>query len=247
MTALNHGLVTCNTSRCVSLNFFFVTKTIFVSIHVAISRILNASSTLASFLVLFFPLFAFNSHAAEGPLLSDGDRESIYFFSYHCPGCYAVNEYITLYDLSKKNIDLIRIPVYSDGGNWQTGANVHILINTIASTQNLSDIKKSKFGFFIVSTMSDVLLEKDDYKLAFRIAGYPVSDVEFDTAWRSIPIYLSSANEILKQARLENEGYLKTPSIRVYANSKVSWVFLDEKSSHPGVEFVKKVNEAFND
>lgn len=247
MTALNQGLVARNTSRRIPLNFFVVTKTIFASVRVAIRRTLNTSPAPTSFLVLFFSLFSFSSHATDSALLSDGEQESIYFFSYHCPGCYAVNEYITLYDLSQKNIDLIRIPVYSEGGNWQVGANVHILINTIASTQDLSDIKKSKFGFFVVSTMSDELLEKDDYKRAFRIAGYPVSDLEFDTAWRSIPIYLSSATEILQQARLENDGALMTPSIRVYNNSKVSWVVLDETSSHPGVDFVKKVNEAFND
>lgn len=191
--------------------------------------------------------FGVNANASEAPLIGHKDAETVYFFSYHCPGCLALNDFISLYDEHKQSVDLIRIPVFSDGSPWVVGAKIHILLNTLKATQDDSDIARSKLGFFLATSMADELISDNDFLRAFRVAGYDISDEDFAAAWRSLPIYLTSATAILNEARDEVGEDFRTPSVRVFSGGKVKWVFLDENAKSPGVKFVKELNGAFHD
>lgn len=96
------------------------------------------------FMMLTYPLASRAEH-----LVAEDEKstEVLYFFSYHCSGCYALNQYITLYDEVNKDVELRRIPVFSDGSDWEKGAKLHVLLNTLPEMRNMSPIQKARLAF----------------------------------------------------------------------------------------------------
>lgn len=192
---------------------------------------------LALMLMLAIP----SASQAEHLISEDAkSTETIYFFSYHCGGCYALNQYITLYDEMSDDVNIHRVPVFSKGSEWVTGAKLHVLLNTLPETRAMTTIKKSKIGFLIVSMVSDELKTASDFYNAISASGVDVSIDNFRLAWSELDVYLEGAEYIISQASKEIE--IKTPLVRVSKNGHVEWVSIDVDAENPGTDFVKKLN-----
>jgi hypothetical protein len=192
---------------------------------------------LALMLMLAIP----SASQAEHLISEDAkSTETIYFFSYHCGGCYALNQYITLYDEMSDDVNIRRVPVFSKGSEWTIGAKLHVLLNTLPETRAMTTIKKSKIGFLIVSMVSDELKTASDFYNAISASGVDVSIDNFRLAWSELDVYLEGAEYIINQASEEIE--IKTPLVRVSKNGHVEWVSIDVDAENPGTDFVKKLN-----
>lgn len=192
---------------------------------------------LALMLALAIPSVSQAEH-----LISEDTKstETIYFFSYHCSGCYALNQYITLYDDMSDDVNIRRVPVFSKGSGWETGAKLHVLLNTLPETRDMTTIKKSKIGFLIVTMVSDELKTASDFYNAISASGVDVSVDNFRLAWSELGVYLEGAEYIIDQANKEVE--IKTPLVRVSKNGHVEWVSIDVDADNPGTDFVKRLN-----
>jgi hypothetical protein len=192
---------------------------------------------LALMLILAFPPVSKAEH-----LISDDPQstETVYFFSYHCSGCYALNQYITLYDDMSDDVNIRRVPVFSKGSSWEVGAKLHVLLNTLPETREMTAIKKSKIGFLIITMVSEELKSASDFYNAISASGVDVSIDNFRLAWSELDVYLEGAEYILTQANKEVE--VKTPLVRVSKNGHVEWVSINVDADNPGTDFVKRLN-----
>ena len=177
-------------------------------------------------------------------LISDdaSKPEVIYFFSYHCSGCFALNQYITLYDEMNAEVAIKRVPVFSDGSKWEQGAKLHVLLNTLPETRDMPAIQKSKLGFMIIGMVSDEMETPEDYHNAFLAAGINVSSSNFKLAWSELGVYLEGAKYILEQAGQETQ--IKTPLVRVSRGNSIEWISVNGESDNPGIDFVQRLNGA---
>lgn len=189
-------------------------------------------------------MLAFSSASRSAHLISDDNSktEVVYFFSYHCSGCLALNQYITLYDEINKELDITRVPVFSENSKWQQGARLHVLLNTLPETRDLPSIQKSKLGFMIIGMISDSLESEVDYHNAFEAAGIDVSLSNFKLAWSELDVYLQGATYILEQAGKETK--IKTPLVRVSKGGHVLWLSVNSAPENPGVDFIQRLNGA---
>ncbi len=192
---------------------------------------------LAFMLILAFPSVSQAKHLISEDLQS---TETVYFFSYHCGGCYALNQYITLYDDMSDDINIRRVPVFSKGSEWEVGAKLHVLLNTLPETRDMTTIKKSKIGFLITSMVSEEMKTASDFYNAISASGVDVSIHNFRLAWSELDVYLEGAEYIIAQANKEVE--IKTPLVRVSKNGHVEWVSIDVDADNPGTDFVKRLN-----
>jgi hypothetical protein len=196
---------------------------------------------ISCLMMLVYPLASSAKH-----LVSDNQKstEIIYFFSYHCSGCYALNQYITLYDEVNEKINLRRIPVFSEGSEWEKGAKLHVLLNTLPETRDMSSIKKSKIGFLITSMVSKDMNSPSDFYDAIEASGVDLSPKNFKLAWSELDVYLEGASYILEQASEEEK--IKTPLVRVSKNGHINWISIDIEKNNPGVDFIQRLNREVN-
>lgn len=192
---------------------------------------------LALMLTLALP----SASKAEHLISEDAkSTETIYFFSYHCSGCYALNQYITLYDDMSDDVNIRRVPVFSKGSRWEPGAKLHVLLNTLPETRDMTAIKKSKIGFLVIAMVSEELKSASDFYNAISASGIDVSIDNFKLAWSELDVYLEGAEYIIDQASKEIE--VKTPLVRISKNGHVEWVSINDDADNPGTDFVKRLN-----
>lgn len=203
--------------------------------------IMRLSILITCLMMLVYPLASTAKH-----LVSENEKstEILYFFSYHCGGCYALNQYITLYDEVNKEINIRRIPVFSEGSNWEKGAKLHVLLNILPETRDMSPIKKSKIGFLITSMVSEDITSASDFYDAIEASGVDVSVKNFKLAWSELNVYLEGASYILEQA--SEEAKIKTPLVRVSKDGHVNWISIDIEKENPGVDFIQRLNIEVN-
>lgn len=203
-------------------------------------------------LVIVANLIFFNAHA--GPLkkthetdnlnaiISNDHVEVVYFFSYHCQGCFAIKDYIGLWS-ETSGVSIKRVPVFSDE-QWHEGARIYTMMLSLSTKEqrtphNVAEF--DKFGF------SEIALNKDHWKnkdFAFnrlQSTFFPSAKlIELQEAWEFSNKSMESIGDILTE--LNTTKLVITPSFRVSSNKGVTWVSLNEKSENPGLELVKTLN-----
>lgn len=194
--------------------------------------------TIILSMALLLPLSSEGSNAK--PLISDEPLEIIYFFSYHCPGCYAVKDYVNMWS-STQGIKMRRVPVFNEE-QWSEGAYLYVTMQLLTSKSTTpSRSKLDRLAFSLIShNKTEVATPEGMYSL-LRTAGFNSSPLEFMTAYREAEDILPEFSRILEEVGAE--GPIRTPSLRISSKHGVTWHHLDEKSDNPGMSFISEAQE----
>lgn len=184
---------------------------------------------------------SFSPRSNANMLIEEEGAEILYFFSYHCPGCFAMKDYVSLWEKVSKN-KIRRIPVFKKN-EWLPGAYIYAISTRINQRGQLSTSDLDRINFATTMKYSGGNNVSRDTFLDFMLENnYHATPATLVSAWNESEKYLEAVSGILD--KVEKEKPINTPSARVSNGDTVIWISLDNESENPGIDFVTKLNDA---
>lgn len=202
--------------------------------------------TLFALMFVFAPISTANqTEKNDKALISDDEIEVVYFFSYHCSGCFALKDYIGLWsNISGQKIR--RIPVF-DKEKWREGALLYATLLFLGDTNTESKkdrIEKERFGFHYI-LYDQKRTEKNEMLTAIQDSLFPLlQGSDFSDAYKNGENALLDIETLLEEVKSERN--ITTPSFRVSSKSGISWVLLSELDGNAGLNTIKTLKETIS-
>ena len=184
---------------------------------------------------------SFSQRSNANMLIEEEGTEILYFFSYHCTGCFAMKDYVSLWEKVSKN-KIRRIPVFKEN-EWLPGAYIYAISTRINRTGQLGTSELDRINFATTMKYNGSNNVSRDTFLDFMLENnYHATPATLISAWNESEEYLEAVSTILDT--VEKEKPINTPSARVSNGDTVIWVSLNNESENPGIDFVTKLNDA---
>lgn len=177
-------------------------------------------------------------HTLAERLIENEGVEVIYFFSYHCSGCFATKDYINLWEKTS-GTKVRRVPVFNDK-QWHAGAKLFASTSLLKKAYNINQSQFDRVNFSIIQSLNGRDLDRDLFLASLSTAGYPGTLSEINAAWTESESLIVAATELLKH--VSNEKEISTPSARISNGEKHVWVSLDVRHENPGMAFLSEIN-----
>lgn len=182
--------------------------------------------------------------ASANQLIDKDSTEVAYFFSYHCPGCFAVKDYVSLWSKTS-SVKVRRIPVF-DATQWENGARLYVISSLLNrnSIHSQSVVDRNNFKAVAQLKTPELIMNKSEF-LDFIKPYYQFSLAEFNSVWGDSDDYMTELNSMLNTAG--SDTAITTPSIRISNGHRVIWINLQGDVDNPGLDFVSRANKALKE
>lgn len=182
------------------------------------------------------------SHEDMRIFKDDGDSEVeiLYLFSYHCPGCFALDDYISLYERSSKTT-IKRIPFFYNE-TWKDGALTYLKLISLRERRLIENERNiHKFGYYL--HMQDRSRVFTDEILTHPLWNITRSDINL------AEIFAEDAISIIEKilTEIKKEGVSSTPTVRVSNKKTVRYISIDEEQENPGLHFIQSLHSAIKE
>lgn len=163
-------------------------------------------------LFLITCVFFLSSHPAKSEsLISESDKELIFFFSLECAKCYEREVYLSAWESATGN-NIKRVPfVYGD--EYRDSALLFFLLELSKDKYPLSDFQRVKAGYSLASS-NDFSGKMIKFSRVLKEKGMEFSNLEFVIWWKKAQLMVSQSELVTKEALKESpQGVLS--SVRV--------------------------------
>lgn len=170
----------------------------------------------------------------------DENVEVVYLFSYHCPGCFALDDYISLYESgSKKQIK--RLPLF-ENNKWREGALSHLKLISLRDSGLITNVRSMhKFGFYLhLSGEARNFIEEVMQHPVWAVTRADINVAEIFAAQN-----IATIEQIMQEIKKERE--LSTPTVRISNKNNVQYIQLDENQENPGLHFIQTLHSTIKE